>query len=305
MEKQQKTNNKKEVLKKAKINKVKIGLICAVVAIIVAFFLIKIVNAIVNKWSILEAFKTIGITPPTNLNLSNIIDYIANIILLIVLPILVLTWIVLVIKFKQKITLKQAQASENTNINPDVLEIENPDADIYPYQEEDKTFFEEINDESDNELTFLQQRAKSDGSILIKENLSELVKNAYKIKNYAILNNIDVEDVVLDEMTKKELILFMKKIGDKLKKVEYQKLNFQDLSAKETSEIIKNNDDVQFNKKKPAKNVDNVNKAEINKKKPAKNVDKANEVKINKKKPIVRKKKVSKKLPKKIELKED
>ncbi|WP_051412742.1 HU family DNA-binding protein, partial [Mesoplasma chauliocola] len=144
--------------------------------------------------------------------------------------------------------------------------------------EEDKTFFEEINNESDNDLTLLQQRAKTDGSFLIKENLSELVKNAHKIKNYAILNNIDVNDVVLEEMTKKELILFMKKIGDELRGVEYQNLNFKDGSANDTIEIIENQNTFQISEKKQSENIDVVEAG-----------------KINQKKPVVRKNKVTKK----------
>lgn len=269
MEKQEKNN----VLKKSKSNVIKVSLAFSVLISIVIFFLMKIVNALVNNTDILDAFKTIGIIPPTDLSLPNLIDYISNIILLIVLPILVLTWIVLIIKFKNKKAKKAKKDSKasikNQNVETEiVLEVENPDIDLYPHFEEDKTFFEEINNESDNDLTLLQQRAKTDGSVLIKENLSELVKNAYKIRNYAILNNIEVDDVVLEEMTKKELILFMKKIGNELRKVEYQYLNFKDASTDGEIKITENENINQINEKKQSENIDVVEAGKINQKKP-------------------------------------
>ncbi|AVN65183.1 hypothetical protein CG002_02315 [Mesoplasma florum] len=274
MEKQEKNKKQKNnFLKKSKSNVIKVSFAFSVLITIVIFFLMKIVNALVNNTDILDAFKTIGIIPPTVLSLPNLIDYISNIILLIVLPILVLTWIVLIIKFKNKKTDKAKKDSKasikNQNVETEiVLEVENPDIDLYPHFEEDKTFFEEINNESDNDLTLLQQRAKTDGSVLIKENLSELVKNAYKIRNYAILNNIEVDDVVLEEMTKKELILFMKKIGNELRKVEYQYLNFKDASTDEEIKITENENINQINEKKQSENIDVVEAGKINQKKP-------------------------------------
>ncbi|AGY41549.1 hypothetical protein mflW37_4820 [Mesoplasma florum W37] len=274
MEKQEKNKKQKNnFLKKSKSNVIKVSLAFSVLITIVIFFLMKIVNALVNNTDILDAFKTIGIIPPTDLSLPNLIDYISNIILLIVLPILVLTWIVLIIKFKNKKPKKAKKDSKasikNQNVETEiVLEVENPDIDLYPHFEEDKTFFEEINNESDNDLTLLQQRAKTDGSVLIKENLSELVKNAYKIRNYAILNNIEVDDVVLEEMTKKELILFMKKIGNELRKVEYQYLNFKDASTDEEIKITENENINQINEKKQSENIDVVEAGKINQKKP-------------------------------------
>ncbi|AVN59068.1 HU family DNA-binding protein [Mesoplasma florum] len=274
MEKQEKNKKQKNnFLKKSKSNVIKVSFAFSVLITIVIFFLMKIVNALVNNTDILDAFKTIGIIPPTDLSLPNLIDYISNIILLIVLPILVLTWIVLIIKFKNKKTDKAKKDSKasikNQNVETEiVLEVENPDIDLYPHFEEDKTFFEEINNESDNDLTLLQQRAKTDGSVLIKENLSELVKNAYKIRNYAILNNIEVDDVVLEEMTKKELILFMKKIGNELRKVEYQYLNFKDASTDEEIKITENENINQINEKKQSENIDVVEAGKINQKKP-------------------------------------
>ncbi|AVN63840.1 hypothetical protein CG006_02530 [Mesoplasma florum] len=281
MEKQEKNiKQKNNFLKKSKNNVIKVSLEFSVLITIVIFFLMKIVNALVNNMDILNVFKTIGLIPPTDLSLPNLIDYISNIILLIVLPILVLTWIVLIIKFKTKKSYKpkkDAKASiKNKKVETEiVLEVENPDIDLYPHFEEDKTFFEEINNESDYDLTLLQQRAKTDGSVLIKENLSELVKNAYKIRNYAILNNIKVDDVILEEMTKKELILFMKKIGNELRKVEYQYLNFKDASTDATIKITEN-------------------KNQINEKKQSENIDIVEAGKINQKKPVIRKNKVTK-----------
>ncbi|ATI74104.1 HU family DNA-binding protein [Mesoplasma florum] len=274
MEKQEKNKKQKNnFLKKSKSNVIKVSLAFSVLITIVIFFLMKIVNALVNNTDILDAFKTIGIIPPTDLSLPNLIDYISNIILLIVLPILVLTWIVLIIKFKNKKAKKAKKDSKasikNQKVETEiVLEVENPDIDLYPHFEEDKTFFEEINNESDNDLTLLQQRAKTDGSVLIKENLSELVKNAYKIRNYAILNNIEVDDVVLEEMTKKELILFMKKIGNELRKVEYQYLNFKDASTDGEIKITENENINQINEKKQSENIDVVEAGKINQKKP-------------------------------------
>ncbi|AAT75814.1 predicted histone-like DNA-binding protein [Mesoplasma florum L1] len=274
MEKQEKNKKQKNnFLKKSKSNVIKVSLAFSVLITIVIFFLMKIVNALVNNTDILDAFKTIGIIPPTDLSLPNLIDYISNIILLIVLPILVLTWIVLIIKFKNKKAKKAKKdfkaSIKNQKVETEiVLEVENPDIDLYPHFEEDKTFFEEINNESDNDLTLLQQRAKTDGSVLIKENLSELVKNAYKIRNYAILNNIEVDDVVLEEMTKKELILFMKKIGNELRKVEYQYLNFKDASTDGEIKITENENINQINEKKQSENIDVVEAGKINQKKP-------------------------------------
>ncbi|WP_106078936.1 HU family DNA-binding protein [Mesoplasma coleopterae] len=275
MEKQDKKRKQKIVFfKKSKSYVIKLSFTFAVLITIVIFFSMKIVNALVNNRDILEAFKTIGLIPPTDLSLPNIIDYISNIILLIVLPILVFTWIVLIIKFKTKNknvkmaeTEKHFKASlKNQKVDTEtILEVESSDIDVYPHYEEDKTFFEEFNNESDNDLTFLQQRAKTDGSVLIKENLSELVKNAYKIKKYAILKNIDVDDVVLEEMTKKELILFMKKIGDELRKNEYQNPNSKDYSEK--SKIREKDNITQINEKKQLENIDMVEAGKINQKK--------------------------------------
>ncbi|AVN64520.1 MULTISPECIES: HU family DNA-binding protein [Mesoplasma] len=281
MEKQEKNiKQKNNFLKKSKNNVIKVSLEFSVLITIVIFFLMKIVNALVNNMDILNVFKTIGLIPPTDLSLPNLIDYISNIILLIVLPILVLTWIVLIIKFKNKKSYKPKKDVEasikNKKVETEiVLEVENPDIDLYPHFEEDKTFFEEINNENDYDLTLLQQRAKTDGSVLIKENLSELVKNAYKIRNYAILNNIKVDDVILEEMTKKELILFMKKIGNELRKVEYQYLNFKDVSTDTTIKITEN-------------------KNQINEKKQSENIDIVEAGKKNQKKPVIRKNKVTK-----------
>ncbi|AVN60459.1 hypothetical protein CG007_02430 [Mesoplasma entomophilum] len=275
MEKQaKKRKQKNSFFKKSKSYVIKLSFTFAVLMTIVIFFSMKIVNALVNNRDILEAFKTIGLIPPTDLSLPNIIDYISNIILLIVLPILVLTWIVLIIKFKTKNknvkmaeTEKHFKASlKNQKVDAEtILEVESSDIDVYPHYEEDKTFFEEFNNESDNDLTFLQQRAKTDGSVLIKENLSELVKNAYKIKKYAILKNIDVDDVVLEEMTKKELILFMKKIGDELRKNEYQNPNSKDYSEK--SKIREKDNITQINEKKQSENIDMFKAGKINQKK--------------------------------------
>ncbi|ATQ35626.1 hypothetical protein MENTO_v1c04910 [Mesoplasma entomophilum] len=275
MEKQaKKRKQKNSFFKKSKSYVIKLSFTFAVLMTIVIFFSMKIVNALVNNRDILEAFKTIGLIPPTDLSLPNIIDYISNIILLIVLPILVFTWIVLIIKFKTKNknvkmaeTEKHFKASlKNQKVDAEtILEVESSDIDVYPHYEEDKTFFEEFNNESDNDLTFLQQRAKTDGSVLIKENLSELVKNAYKIKKYAILKNIDVDDVVLEEMTKKELILFMKKIGDELRKNEYQNPNSKDYSEK--SKIREKDNVTQINEKKQSENIDMVEAGKINQKK--------------------------------------
>ncbi|ATZ20988.1 HU family DNA-binding protein [Mesoplasma coleopterae] len=290
MEKQEKNKKQKNIfLKKSKSYVIKLSFTFAILITMVIFFSMKIINAIVNNRDILEAFKTIGIIPPTDLSLPNIIDYVSNIILLIVLPILVLTWIILIIKSKTKNAKnKNVETIGTKKIHHSVkaqkeeaemvLEVENSDVDLYPHYVEDKTFFEEFNNESDSDMTLLQQRAKTDGSVLIKENLSELVKNAYKIKKYAILKNIDVDEVVLEEMTKKELILFMKKIGDELRKKEYQTLNSEDYSENSEIEITEKDSTTQISEKKQSENIDMVEAG-----------------KINQKKPLIRKNKVTKK----------
>ncbi|ATZ21583.1 HU family DNA-binding protein [Mesoplasma tabanidae] len=263
--------------KKQKSKKSKVILAFSVIITIVIFFLIKIVNALVNNTNILLSLKSIGLIPPANLSLPNIIDYVANIILLIVLPILILTLIILIIKSKSQsknVLKKEKKELENETI----LQVENFDIDDYPHYEEDKTFFDEINNENINDLTLLQQRAKSDGSILIKENLSELVKNAQKIKNYAILNNINVDEVVLEEMTKKELILFMKKIGNEIRENEYKNLNSKDSKVDQAILIMKNDNQDQNRSKTLSKN---------------KNIIEAG--KITQKKSLIRKNKITKK----------
>ncbi|AVN60469.1 hypothetical protein CG007_02490 [Mesoplasma entomophilum] len=259
---------------KRKSNVIKLVFTFAVLITIVIFFSMKIVNALVNNRDVLEVFKTISLIPPTNLTTPNIIDYISDIILLVVLPVLVLVWIIVIIKFKTKktknenIELPNAKKHFTTSLKTQkdetkmILEVESSDIDEYPLFEEDKTFFEEINNESDNDLTFLQKRAKADGSVLIQESLSELVKNAYKIRKYAILKNIEVDDVVLEEMTKKELILFMKKVGDKLKENKYQSFYFSNSSKNEAIKISEYDNLADINDKKQSENfnIDEVSK---------------------------------------------
>ncbi|ASZ09065.1 HU family DNA-binding protein [Mesoplasma chauliocola] len=251
MENQQNNNQQNnEPIKKSKGKKLKISLLVSIPVITILFFLMKIINVLLNgenglNLGFLTAFNPIGLIPPDEMNLPNIIDYIANITLLIVLPILVLLLLILIIKYKTKSTKKGKKPLDQLEEN-DIYTFENEKAEIdsYPHHEEDKTFFEEIN--IDDDLTLLQQRGKNDGSDMIKENLSELVKNADKIRNYAILNDIYVEDVVLEQMTKKELIVFMKKIGDELKEIEHLNLNKLEEVKEEKLNLEKENQNIEI-----------------------------------------------------------